>query len=74
MWRTIVFLISLSFMGCSNEPVAWEKKPAEQQEKEFQYWNNCQIKHMKTGDFDVCFTEFEKNFGYPYKGPGSNKN
>lgn len=68
------FFIPLLLNGCSNEPVEWEKKSPEQQEKEFQYWNSCHIKHMKAGDFNACFTEFEKDFGYPYKGPGSNKN
>lgn len=71
----LTFLIPVLFLlGCSNEssqPVAWEDKTPEQQQKEYKYWSSCHAKHYETKNFDACYEEFEKEFGYPYKGSGS---
>ncbi len=62
------FSLTLLLLGCSNDPVAWEDKTPEQQHKERGYMSKFYAKHIKNRDFEVCKTEFEKEFGYPYLG------
>lgn len=72
----ILFTLTLFLFGCSDEtaaPVAWEDKTDEQQHKERVYMTECHAKHIKERDFEVCKTEFEKEFGYPYLGGSQTK-
>ena len=65
---------TLFLLGCSNEPsqpVAWEDKSPEQQQKEYDFIKKCHTKNYKTQNGDICRTEFEKEFGYPYRGSTS---
>lgn len=70
MRKALIFLIPVLLIGCSGN-VAWEDKTPEQQQKEHQYWSSCHARHYKNKDFEACYAEFEKEFGYPYNGAGT---
>lgn len=67
------FLVSLFILAACSEKqaTAWEDKSPEQQQKELSFISKCHTRHYKNKDFEACNAEFEKEFGYPYNGAGT---